>query len=93
MRTQKISARRVFKTQTYSNPSLCRTRQKEKESGESEPSQVQTGPSKTPVVIVLGLLVIIIKPITLADFALVGLVCLAVLMIYDEGCGLRGQGS
>lgn len=54
---------------------------------------MQTGPSKTPVVIVLGLLVIIIKPITLADFALVGLVCLAVLMIYDEGCGLRGQGS
>lgn len=41
------------------------------------------GPSKTPVGIVLGL-VIIIKPITLADFALVGLVSLAVLMIYTR---------
>jgi len=50
---------------------------------------VQTGPSKTPVAVVLGL-VIIIKPITLADFALVGLVCLAVLMIF--GAGVSGSG-
>jgi len=58
--------------------------------GKKKPSQVQTGPSKTPVAVVLGL-VIIIKPITLADFALVGLVCLAVLMIF--GAGVSGSGS
>lgn len=45
----------------------------DQEKTERKESQVKCrqGPSNTPVVCVLGL-VIIIKPITLADFALVG---------------------
>jgi len=35
MRARKISARRVFKTQTYSNPSLWQTRKKGKEKAKS----------------------------------------------------------